>query len=79
MVTCPICKELLQELTSVHCVKHHGMTKSRVIEQFGKPERLFLTFASDSVVTSPTISSRDYLDSQLLSDRLNSRTRKFHV
>jgi hypothetical protein len=79
VVTCPICKELLQELTSVHCVKRHGMSKSRVIEQFGKPKRLFLTFAADSAVTTPTITSRDYLDSQQLSDRLNSKTRKFHV
>lgn len=79
MVTCPICKELLQELTSVHCVQHHGMTKNRVIEQYGKPTRLFLTFTSENTVATPTISSRDYLDSQLLSDRLNSRTRKFHV
>lgn len=79
MVTCPICKELLQELTTVHCVKRHGMPKSHVIEQYGKPKRLFLTFAADSTVTTPTISPRDYLDSQLLTDRLHSRTRKFHV
>lgn len=79
MVTCPICKELLQELTSVHCVERHGMSKNSVIAQYGKPKRLFLTFAAESTVTTPTISPRDYLDSQLLTDRLNSKTRKFHV
>lgn len=79
MVTCPICKELLQELTSVHCTARHGLSKSRVIEEYGKPKRLFLTFAAESTVTTPTISPRDYLDSQLLSDRMNSKTRKFHV
>ncbi|MFD1674448.1 hypothetical protein [Alicyclobacillus fodiniaquatilis] len=79
MVTCPICKELLQELTSVHCIKEHGLSKARLIEQFGKPKRLFLTFAAENTDATPTISSRDYLDSQLLTDRLRSKTRKFHV
>ncbi|GLG00762.1 hypothetical protein Alches_08010 [Alicyclobacillus hesperidum subsp. aegles] len=79
MVTCPICNELLQELTSVHCMTRHGMTKSSVIAQYGKPKRLFLTFAADSTVATPTISPRDFLDSQLLSDRLLSKTRKFHI
>ncbi|SIS97036.1 RING finger protein [Alicyclobacillus vulcanalis] len=79
MVTCPICNELLQELTSVHCMTRHGMTKASVIEKYGKPKRLFLTFASNQSVQTPTISPRDFLNSQLLTDRLLSKTRKFHV
>ncbi|WP_380026228.1 hypothetical protein [Effusibacillus consociatus] len=78
MIKCPVCSELLEQLTTVHCQKVHGVTKQHVIEQYGKPTPLFMEFAAKFAESTPVIRQRDFANSQLLTDRIRSRNRKFH-
>ncbi|MCL6443440.1 MAG: hypothetical protein K6T83_08295 [Alicyclobacillus sp.] len=38
MFQCPICGELLEALTNVHCVSRHQATKREVLAQHGAPK-----------------------------------------
>ncbi|BCJ85552.1 hypothetical protein [Effusibacillus dendaii] len=79
MVKCPVCSELLELLTTVHCEMVHGLTRQQVIERYGKPESFFMEFAKKYVDSAPVIRKRDFVNSQLLTDRIRSKTRKFHI
>ncbi|TCS69789.1 hypothetical protein [Effusibacillus lacus] len=79
MLKCPVCFELLEQLTTVHCETVHGLTKQQVIEQYGKPKPFFMEFAiADLPRVSPVIRSSDFANSQQITDRIRSKTRKFH-
>lgn len=79
MVKCPVCSELLELLTTVHCETVHGLTKQQVIEQYGKPEPLYMEFSKKYVDSAPVIRQSDFVNSQLMTDRIRSKTRKFHI
>lgn len=78
MVRCPICSELLEELTTIHCKNVHGLPKQQVIERYGKPQSLFAVYTADSnQKTGHVISKRDFPSGQQFSDRVRSKKRKF--
>jgi len=79
MVTCPICMEMLDVLTSVHCLGKHGITKSQVISQYGKPKQMSFSFSAQTTGHFHTIEPHHFLDSQLLTARMRSKSRKFHT
>jgi hypothetical protein len=68
----------LEQLTTVHCEKVHGVSRQQVIEQYGKPKPLFAEFAVKFSESAAVISQRDFVNSQLLTDRIRSKSRKFH-
>ncbi|MCF8565287.1 hypothetical protein LLE49_11225 [Alicyclobacillus tolerans] len=38
MFQCPICGELMEMLTNIHCVKRHQTTRKECIELYGPPK-----------------------------------------
>lgn len=62
----------------MHCQQTHGVTKQQVITQFGKPKPIFHVFSKTEKTDPQTVSRWDYVNSQQVTDRIRSRSRKFH-
>ncbi|MFD2171695.1 hypothetical protein [Tumebacillus lipolyticus] len=47
MFQCPACGELMEILTNNHCIRHHGMTKKELIDNFGAPKYVTPTMSRE--------------------------------
>ncbi|OFW75226.1 MAG: hypothetical protein A2201_01845 [Alicyclobacillus sp. RIFOXYA1_FULL_53_8] len=47
MFECPICGELLETLTNLHCMTQHQTTRRECIEQYGAPKYMTPTMSRE--------------------------------
>lgn len=78
MLQCPACFQLLEALTSRHCVAVHGMGKADFIRRYGKPH-----VVPGPLVRNPrthyVLRESDFTNYQLFDRRFRSPNREFHV
>lgn len=78
LLQCPVCFQLMEALTSRHCMTEHGLEKTAVITHYGKPPVIMRPFTNFSR-SQPVVDERDYTNYQLFERRFRSSNREFHV